>query len=550
MSEINVAVGARAQLLYAPESDWGELIETNDVQTLTITGSPTGGSFKLTFNGVETGSITFDTTEATTAAAIQVALRAMSTINGAFVTCTAPGAQDTYTITFISTMGKQRQPLITFSTNALTAGTAPDGAVVHTTPGTPSWRKLRLMGGASLQPNFAIYQSNEIRDDREQADDMIGTERPDYSLPFELSRSWYPFLWHLIGGAITTTPGPVSEVQTLTITGTPTSGSFKLRFGGQTTASIAYNAAAADVVTALEALTTIGTGGVTATGGALPGTAVVITFAGTLANTNPGLIEVGVESFGGGTSPAVAIDVTTHGIPSGYYKHVIIPNPSYNSIGGLPVGFLLELGYQDINVFLAEKGCRVGNVSLNFGIDAVVGGAISGLAREALAPAAATLKTGSAPTVDTMVPFTGVQIAVLEGSTLKQLPITTSATWSVGNNFYADRGFGVGLNRRQHLKPGRRITGGTISFDFRDSVMISKALNQTDTALKFLCASGSESIEIYHPRVKIMPTTGVYPVPGDDGPIGTSLQWQAKKHVSSGYSTRITIVTTDADLTI
>ena len=78
-----------------------------------------------------------------------------------------------------------------------------------------------------------------------------------------------------------TTTTAVNEVQTLTMTGTPTGGTFRLSFKGATTTAIAHNASAATVQAALEALVTIGTGGVTCTGGALPGTAVVITFAGT-----------------------------------------------------------------------------------------------------------------------------------------------------------------------------------------------------------------------------------------------------------------------------
>lgn len=105
-----------------------------------------------------------------------------------------------------------------------------------------------------------------------------------------------------------------SEVQTLTITGTPTGGTFVLQFKGQRTAPIAYNAAAAAVVSALEALSTIGAGGVTATGGALPGTPVAITFAGARAARAQPLITAPVNSLTGGTTPAISIVETTPGV--------------------------------------------------------------------------------------------------------------------------------------------------------------------------------------------------------------------------------------------
>src|SRR5580765_1102805 len=62
-----------------------------------------------------------------------------------------------------------------------------------------------------------------------------------------------------------------SEQQTITITGSPTGGGFTLTFGGHTTSALGYNATAAQVQAALEALAGIGSGNVLATGGALPG---------------------------------------------------------------------------------------------------------------------------------------------------------------------------------------------------------------------------------------------------------------------------------------
>ena len=58
-----------------------------------------------------------------------------------------------------------------------------------------------------------------------------------------------------------------NEVQTITASGTWTSGTFTLTFQGQTTAPIAFDATAADIVTALNLLSNIDSGDVTATGG-------------------------------------------------------------------------------------------------------------------------------------------------------------------------------------------------------------------------------------------------------------------------------------------
>lgn len=102
------------------------------------------------------------------------------------------------------------------------------------------------------------------------------------------------------------------EVQTVAITGSPTGGTFTLTFAGQTTAALAYNATAADVEAALEALSTIGAGNVVAAGGPLPGSSVNVTFRGDLAATDVALMTA-TGSLTGGTSPAVAITEATVG---------------------------------------------------------------------------------------------------------------------------------------------------------------------------------------------------------------------------------------------
>jgi hypothetical protein len=123
-------------------------------------------------------------------------------------------------------------------------------------------------------------------------------------------------------GLVTTA---VNAVQTLTITGTPTGGTFKLSFQGIKTAAIAYNASAAVVQAALEAIISIGTGGVVCGGGALPGTAVTITFSGTnFAGLPQPLVvfETGSSDnlLTGGTTPTGSVANTTTGVQAGAMK--------------------------------------------------------------------------------------------------------------------------------------------------------------------------------------------------------------------------------------
>lgn len=109
--------------------------------------------------------------------------------------------------------------------------------------------------------------------------------------------------------------GAISEVQTITISGTPTAGTFTLAFMSVQTAPIAFNATAAAVAAALNTLPGIGTGGVTATGGPASTTPIVVTFAGANAGAAQPLITAPAsgQAFVGGTSPAVSIVRTTPG---------------------------------------------------------------------------------------------------------------------------------------------------------------------------------------------------------------------------------------------
>lgn len=101
-----------------------------------------------------------------------------------------------------------------------------------------------------------------------------------------------------------------NEVQTATITGSPTGGTFTLTFSGQTTAAIAYNATAAQVQTALEALSNVNPGDVTVTGNA--GGPYTITFGGQYLGDNVPSITA-TASLTGGTTPGVTMATTTAG---------------------------------------------------------------------------------------------------------------------------------------------------------------------------------------------------------------------------------------------
>lgn len=113
-----------------------------------------------------------------------------------------------------------------------------------------------------------------------------------------------------VSGAVTAT----NEVQQLVVDSG--AGTFDISFGGQTATNQAFNILAATLQTNLRALSSINGANVTVTGGvgaAGGGTPYVITFIGTLANTNVATITTSATNLSGTGAHTAAVSTTTQG---------------------------------------------------------------------------------------------------------------------------------------------------------------------------------------------------------------------------------------------
>ncbi|MFD7980182.1 hypothetical protein [Streptomyces sp. NPDC059071] len=105
---------------------------TDEVQSIAITGAPTGGTFTLTFSGQTTSGIAFNAT----VAAVQTALEGLSNINPGDVVCAGgPLPGTAVTVTFGGQYDGQDVAQMTASGAGLTGGTSPAVTVTTTTPG-------------------------------------------------------------------------------------------------------------------------------------------------------------------------------------------------------------------------------------------------------------------------------------------------------------------------------------------------------------------------------------------------------------------------------
>jgi hypothetical protein len=281
------------------------------VQTLTLT-SATSGTFRLGFRGQYTTAIAYNATSST----VQTALEALSTVVTAgdiTVTGNAPHV-------FNFAGGRyEGQPIgVTLYENNLNVGST--AALVNTTYGG-RWYYLPATS-VNFQPQ-QIVQSipPEVGGDlwaRGSYKGGVHGEGQVMMVPrggLGLAELLLAFTGtNLVSTTVTTNFGQVvNEASTLTTTGTWSSGNFTLTYSGQTTASIPYNATAAQVRQALENLSNIEVGDVLVSGGPFPGTPMAVTWTGRLTGldiTPPTFNTAGIT--GGGS---LTVGTTTSGLP-------------------------------------------------------------------------------------------------------------------------------------------------------------------------------------------------------------------------------------------
>ena len=107
----------------------------NDVQTVTIAGAPTGGTFTLTFGGQTTSPIAYNASANTGSGSVQSLFAALSSVGSANVWVSG-SASAGYVINFQGSLAAASQTLVTADGSSLTGGTSPTVTVAHTTTGS------------------------------------------------------------------------------------------------------------------------------------------------------------------------------------------------------------------------------------------------------------------------------------------------------------------------------------------------------------------------------------------------------------------------------
>ena len=311
----------------------------SEVQTFTIPSGATG-TWTVAFGGQVTGAIAM----AASAATVQTALEGLSTIGAGQVTVARTSdtwAQSSYIyeVTFGGTLANTSVGLLVVAlynaspiVNVRVAGSPigpvnevvsilfPDSDVdaftFNLTFASETSANRNYTSGSAILGYPVDWPSSPIPVVTYEGDNRYEIEFTDSVGSANVGAVTSSATWSAAQGrfdiAVTvTTEGTAGgdEVQTITLTPTPTGGTFTLTYDGQTTSAIAFDASAATVDAALEALSNIGAGDVAVTGSA--GGPWTVTFGTALADTNVAEMTGDGSALTGASSQTLTVtDVT------------------------------------------------------------------------------------------------------------------------------------------------------------------------------------------------------------------------------------------------
>jgi hypothetical protein len=165
----------------------------DEQQTITITGTPTGGTIALTLDGETVSGIAYNATAAT----VKTALETLSNVSlGDIVVTGGPGPGTPWVVTFsVATKWAGRDVPQMTAASSLTGGTAPVVAVTTTTAGGSG-----VTDGSDILAGFLLFPKAVAAGDAVTHGALLDTGRIIVaSLPFTLSvnqRATNPhFVW-------------------------------------------------------------------------------------------------------------------------------------------------------------------------------------------------------------------------------------------------------------------------------------------------------------------------------------------------------------------
>lgn len=151
---------------------------TNEVQTLTIGGTPTGGTFTITVEGFTTAAITWSSNNTTLLAAINAALDALVNVGTAGIVATAgtlTAGIGTILLTCSGGNMQRRDVALMTATSSLT-GTSPTAVIATTTPGVEAAGRGAARGAMVVNSSTGIVYTNTSATPNAPTWTVVGTQ--------------------------------------------------------------------------------------------------------------------------------------------------------------------------------------------------------------------------------------------------------------------------------------------------------------------------------------------------------------------------------------
>ena len=478
----------------------------NEIQRVSIPSTASGGTFTLGFDGATTAATAYNASAAT----LKTNLEALATIDTVTVTEATAGVWD---VEFTGSLAETDATKLVGDGSSLT-GVA-SMTIATTQEGAPGYNAIVSITTARATVGlvwknetqteygraFTVNRSNTVAEIQGQVDsrlvsmtnaspgDVVVSRNGDTwtfettgtfarrpagryfpaggNLDFYNSWSVDDYLLLVQNGS---TDG-IDEIQTVTINNNPTGGTFTLTFESQTTAGIAYNADAAAVESALEALSNLTADEVSVT---KVGATYWVTFA--LAR-DCARMTADASSLTGGS---VSVTTSQTAIATINEKQEV-------TINGNPLGGTFTLTFD---------GQTTGNVAYDASAS-TLDTALEALSNIAAGDVAVTGAAGGPWTVEFIQNFAGTNVPSMTGSgaLLSGATILVSTTQDATDP----------TNEVQTIALGGSPTGGTFTLTF-DS--------QTTTDIQYNCSA--DTLKVYLEALSSV-DVGELDITGDDG---------------------------------
>lgn len=376
------------------------------------------------------------------------------------------------------------------STGARTTHYYVEETTCNTVPTSPVWTPIRYTGG-NIKLTKDSLQSAELNGSREVADIRLGQNQTAGEINIELSRGSYTDL-------------------------------FEAALGGTDTAGLSITGVSASVDATngrFERLT-----GSWVTDGVVIGDLVKFTGFTNAANNgyfrvrNVGALQLVV---GNSSNTLVTESAATVSYVTG----------SKIQVGTNRRTFSILTHYADADAGAGEyhitTGCEITGYSIDCSVNAMVTGSFSVIGRDYFADT--SLPSGSTfNTVNSNEVYSSVDGIITEGTSNNIIGYVTSLSFSLDNSASAQ--YAIGDDFAAFIEQGRANSTLSISTFFMDSTLLSKFVNEEETAVSLVLRGNSGAMSFRFPRV--IYTSGGIDLSGE-GSITQTFDAQALKPTSA-----------------